>query len=118
MAYSQAHIHTKWSSGRFGVPPNLLFGPFEGKLSNDGEQIELRNAEGELIDRVDYQLGFPWPTVGDGVPDTQAGSGHSIQLVNPLLDNDLAGSGVRPLPHRRHTTRWSISTIRRLISDR
>ncbi|MHC4751174.1 MAG: lamin tail domain-containing protein, partial [Planctomycetota bacterium] len=92
VAQNRAHIFNKWSGGRFSIPPNLVFGPFEGKLSNNGERIELCNANGEEIDQVDYQLGFPWPTVGNAVPDTQPGSGHSIQLINPFLDNDLAGS--------------------------
>jgi hypothetical protein len=92
MAQNPAHIQTKWSSGRLSVAPQLLFGPFEGKLDNNGENIELCNADGEQIDRVDYQLGFPWPTVGDPVPENQPGTGYSIQLVNPLIDNDLAGS--------------------------
>jgi hypothetical protein len=92
VAQNPAHIQAKWSSGRTSVSPHLLFGPFEGKLSNDGENIELCNASGDQIDRVDYQLGFPWPTVGDPVPENQPGTGNSIQLVNPFLDNDLAGS--------------------------
>ncbi len=87
-----AHIQAKWSGARLAVPPHLLFGPFEGKLSNDGERIELCNPYGETIDQVDYQLGFPWPTTGDPVPDNQPGNGNSIQLVNPSCDNDLAGS--------------------------
>jgi hypothetical protein len=87
-----AHIQAKWSSGRFIVPPNLIFGPFEGKLGNDGDKIILYNAQDERIDRVDYQLGFPWPTIGDPVPENQPGTGYSIQLINPFLDNDLAGS--------------------------
>jgi len=70
----------------------LIYGPFEGKLSNNGENIELCNASGDEIDQVDYQLGFPWPTVGDAVPENQPGTGNSIQLVNPFIDNDLAGS--------------------------
>ena len=86
------HISTKWSSGRFIVPPSLVFGPFAGKLGNDGDRIMLYNAYGEEIDKVDYQLGFPWPTVGEAVPFNQPGTGHSIQLINPSLDNDLAGS--------------------------
>ena len=105
VAYRPAHIDSKWSGGRFGVPADLLFGPFDGgKLANDGERIELRNADGEVMDRVDYQLGFPWPTVGDAVPTNQPGSGHSIQLVNPLLDNDLAGSwrSASPTPAARN----------------
>ena len=92
VAQNPAHISAKWGGGRFIFPPNLIFGPFEGKLSNDGDKIVLYNAEGDLIDTVDYQLGFPWPTVGDSVPEGQPGTGHSIQLINPYLDNDLSGS--------------------------
>ena len=92
VAQNPSHIQAKWSGARLAVSPHLLFGPFEGKLSNNGENIELCNAYGETIDQVDYQLGFPWPTVGDSVPDNQPGNGNSIQLVNPSLDNDLAGS--------------------------
>jgi len=53
---------------------------------------------------VDYQLGFPWPTVGDAVPESEPGSGHSIQLINPFLDNDLAGSwrSASPTPAARN----------------
>ncbi len=107
VAQNPAHIHAKWSSGRFIVPLTLIFGPFEfdSKLDNDGEKVELCNAEGEVIDQVDYQLGFPWPTVGDGVPEDQPGSGHSIQLVNPLFDNDLGGSwrSAYPTPAAQNT---------------
>jgi len=63
VAQNPTHIQSKWSSGRASVSPNLLFGPFEGRLNNDGENIELFNADGDQIDRVDYKLGFPWPTV-------------------------------------------------------
>ena len=79
--------------GKYGTLPALVYWPFVGNLSNDGEKIELCNATGEKVDEVDYQLGFPWPTVGDSVPDPNIlGYGHSIQLVNPFFDNDLAGS--------------------------
>ncbi len=105
VAQNPAHIHAKWNSGRFVIPPALVFGPFENKLDNDGEKIELCNAEGEEIDQVDYQLGFPWPTVGDAVPEEQPGTGHSIQLVNPLFDNDLGGSwrSAYPTPAAQNT---------------
>jgi hypothetical protein len=44
-------------SNKYGV---TAYGPYTpGILSNDGEQIELRNAAGDRMDRVDYQLGFP-----------------------------------------------------------
>jgi hypothetical protein len=54
------------------------------KLSNEGETIELRDAANGLVDTVTYKLGFPWPTTGD--------FGSSLELINPGLDNDLAGS--------------------------
>ncbi len=60
-------------------------GPWEGKLNNSGETLTLRDAKGKKIDEVDYQEGFPWPTMA-------AGGGASLELVNPHLDNDLAGS--------------------------
>ena len=60
-------------------------GPFQGKLSNEGDAIVLLDGDGQRQDEVAYQLGFPWPTVGDA-------PGNSIELVQPGLDNDLAGS--------------------------
>jgi CotH kinase protein/Lamin Tail Domain len=68
---------------KFGFPP---FGQWKvgDKLSNDGETIELRDAANGLVDTVSYKLGFPWPTKGD--------FGSSIELINPELDNDLAGN--------------------------
>jgi hypothetical protein len=70
-----------------------------GKLSNEGETIELRDAANALVDTVTYKLGFPWPTSGD--------FGSSIELVNPALDNDLGGSwrssGISSTPHAGET---------------
>ncbi|HCO94135.1 MAG TPA: hypothetical protein DIU00_09320, partial [Phycisphaerales bacterium] len=62
---SPGDIHAKWDSGRSQLPENVVLGPYGGKLNNEGEQIVLCNADGAVIDQVDYQLGFPWPTVGD-----------------------------------------------------
>jgi hypothetical protein len=82
-------------SGKYGISPSIIYGPYIGKLSNEGENLELRNAEGDVIDQVDYQLGFPWPTVGDGEillnGEEDEGTGHSMQLIHPTLDNDLGG---------------------------
>lgn len=104
VAYDPTQILTKWGAARTGVPSDRIFGPFEGRLSNKGEAIELRNAEGNVIDRVEYKLGFPWPIVGDPTTEYQPGSGYSIQLVNPFIDNDLAGSwrSVTPTPAARN----------------
>ena len=60
-------------------------GPWTGGLNNDGEEIDLRNAAGVLMDQVDYGVGFPWPSGARG-------GGGSMELLNPALDNDLSGS--------------------------
>lgn len=70
---------------RFGA---TALGPWFGLLDNHGETITLRNAAAEVVDKVDYKIGFPWPIVGDA-------PGFSIELANSSADNDL-GSSWRP----------------------
>ncbi|MGJ8726689.1 MAG: lamin tail domain-containing protein [Roseibacillus sp.] len=70
-------------SAEFGYADAL--GPWEGKLSNQGESVVLRDGGGVKVDEVSYQLGFPWPTVGDE-------PSPSMELIHPLLDNDLGGN--------------------------
>ncbi|MDE0860205.1 MAG: lamin tail domain-containing protein [Akkermansiaceae bacterium] len=60
-------------------------GPWVGKLSNKGETVTLNDSSGNVIDKVTYQLGWPWPTVGEQ-------PSPSMELINPSLDNDLGGS--------------------------
>ena len=79
-------------SSKYGTRASLIYGPFSGSLSNDGEKIELRSSSGIEIDQVDYKMRFPWPTVGDEIPALSYGDGHSIQLVKSEIDNDLGGS--------------------------
>ncbi len=69
-------------SAKFGV---ASFGPWTGRLSGSGETIRLRNPAGQIVDEVDYRLGFPWPTVGEA-------PGYSIELIHPDLDNGLGGN--------------------------
>ncbi|MDA7882312.1 lamin tail domain-containing protein, partial [Akkermansiaceae bacterium] len=75
---------------KFGYSGAL--GPFANAttLKNSGEQITLRNPAGTTIDSVSYGLGFPWPTAGEAIGSPLASP--SIELINPLLDNDLGGS--------------------------
>ncbi|MFK7807845.1 MAG: CotH kinase family protein [Saprospiraceae bacterium] len=65
--------------GAFGKDPGG-FG-----LSGGGEQITIKNANGDLIDVVDYDDSNPWPTAADG-------DGPTLQLIAPSLDNALASS--------------------------
>jgi hypothetical protein len=76
-------LHMEWSGGTGSNPPQMF--TFTGGLSNEGEQITLRDANGVVHDQVDYQAEFPWPVAA-------AGDGPSMQLIHPGLDNDLGGS--------------------------
>ena len=58
-------------------------------MSNQGDNVTLRNAVGVKVDEVDYRVGFPWPVA----PNEELGV--SMELMNPSLDNDL-GSSWRP----------------------
>ena len=58
-----------------------LFGPFfDGRLSNRGEQLELRDALGNIVDSIHYQDRGRWPRAADG-------DGPSLELLNPEFDN-------------------------------
>jgi hypothetical protein len=67
----------------FGV--NNALGPYTGRLSNDGERLELEDENGSLVDEVDFGIGFPWPTASRG-------GGSSMELINENLDNNLGSS--------------------------
>ncbi len=90
VAQNPAFLATKYAG-------TVSFGPFAGGLSKYGEKITLKDVAGATQDEVEYQLGFPWPTVGDP-------PGFSIELINPEFDNDLGGSwrSRAPTPGRRN----------------
>ncbi len=92
VAQDPNQVKAKFGAGRIKLPDDLVFGPYTGALDGDGERVVLCDASGAVVDEVDYQLGFPWPTVGDAVPESTPGAGSSLQLMNPQCDNDLGGS--------------------------
>ncbi len=49
-------------------------------LNNSGEDIELTDAEGHVVDYVDYQDGDAWPSIADG-------DGPSLVIVDANADN-------------------------------
>ncbi|MCF7911265.1 MAG: lamin tail domain-containing protein [Candidatus Cloacimonetes bacterium] len=61
----------------------VAYGQFTGALGNSGEDILLATAAGVEIDFVDYLDGGDWPSAPDG-------SGPSLELISPELDNSLA----------------------------
>ncbi len=48
-------------------------------LSNDGDNVRLRDATNDVVSEVDYENHSPWPAEGNG-------EGSSIELINPGLD--------------------------------
>ncbi|UCG58191.1 MAG: lamin tail domain-containing protein [Phycisphaerales bacterium] len=56
-----------------------VYGPFSGRLNNDGERIELSNNAGQIIISFRYNDGRPWPASPDG-------TGHS--LIRAKLGGD------------------------------
>ncbi len=67
---------------RYGFAP---LGPWIGKLSNNGERIQLKNSAATIVDEAKYGAGFPWPT-------SARGGGQTMELIHPSLDNTLGGS--------------------------
>ena len=92
VAQDRDQLLAKFGGTRVALPGELVRGPYGGALDADGEQVVLCDASGAVVDEVDYQLGFPWPTVGDAVPANSPGAGPSLQLMDPLSDNNLGGS--------------------------
>ncbi len=59
------------------------FAEYEGNLSNGGERVVLADPYGFILDEVSYNDALPWPILADG-------SGSSLELKTPNLDNELA----------------------------
>lgn len=68
------------AQAEWGVTPIAEF--TSGGLSGGGELIQLIAADGvTVIDEVEYSDSVPWP----GAPD---GNGPSLELLNPVFDNN------------------------------
>jgi hypothetical protein len=67
---------------KYGVVP---FGQFTRNLSNKSQKIVLADADGNIIDSVEYFDAAPWPTTPDG-------GGTYLKLISTALDNNLASS--------------------------
>jgi hypothetical protein len=57
-----------------GLPPESVLGPFAGSLDDDGELLELSDAQGVIVDSVRFESEEPW--------DSRArGEGPSLQRL-------------------------------------
>ena len=69
-----------------GLFPDVpILGDFEGRLSNDGEELRLLDARGNPVDQVRYYDGGTWPAAADG-------GGSSLELRDPRADNDCGSA--------------------------
>lgn len=77
------------------IPAGQIAGAFTGDtaLSNNGEPLELRAADGLPIKSFTYNNKSPWPEAADG-------SGAGLVLINPALNPDHRN----PANWRRSTT--------------
>ncbi len=73
---------------RYGFAPD---GKYEGSLDDAGEQLELSDPFGNIIDVLTYDDRVPWPLGTDGL-------GQSIQLKNPSNDNSLPANWLAACP--------------------
>ncbi|MCS5539522.1 MAG: lamin tail domain-containing protein, partial [Roseibacillus sp.] len=79
-------LRAEFQTNPNGPPIDLrVAGPYAGGLSGEGETVDLVNESGERIDRVNFDIDFPWPIAADG-------GGSSMELINPALDNNLGSS--------------------------
>jgi hypothetical protein len=62
---------------------SVVAGAYAGNLSNGGEQLVVRAADGTLIKRFSYRDSAPWPVEADG-------RGSSLVLNNPAANPDHA----------------------------
>lgn len=71
-------------------PSNLIslglsgvLGPFEGRLSNQGERLELRDNAGRLMDVLRYGIDGDWPVAPDGAGPSLAKRGPNLATERP-----------------------------------
>jgi len=82
------------SAGLTGV-----MGPFQGRLSNSGELLELRNNNDRVMDTLDYGVDGPWPVAPDGSGATLAKrtpNAASDGAVNWITSEQVGGTPGAP----------------------
>ena len=82
---------------KYGNEINVV-GPWTGRLSNRTDQITVRNADRDRIDRVRYADEGDWSvrqrgeldrgTQGWTWSDAHDGGGYSLELINPSMPNE------------------------------
>ncbi len=90
--YAVVAQNTRDLSRKFALASNAkIWGNYRGRLKSGGECVELADTAGNIIDKVEYELGFPYPTVSES-------RGTSLQLMHPLLPNNEAAHWRSAMP--------------------
>jgi hypothetical protein len=66
----------------YGLQAGSVFGPFTGKLGNDDDTVQLKNASGSTVDSVAYSAKFPWAQTADALGAGQIGRGSIRFRIN------------------------------------
>ncbi len=82
---NETDFHSLFPIDAAGNPLENYIGNFTFKIDNEGDTITLYDAAANLIDSVTYDDIAPWPTQPDG-------TGPTLELKNPALDNFFPGS--------------------------
>lgn len=90
---------------KYGLNPTTVVGPYTGQLSNNGELLRLTDADGVIIDFVEYQHAEPWPAAADG-------QGPSLERLAP----GVRGDGLSNWHSSRATTDWVQLTWTQTVS--
>jgi len=90
---------------------------WSGALGNGGEPLELNNVNSNQVDFVAYDDSAPWPPEPDG-------DGPSLELINPLLENNngynwLASTNGLPggTPGTQNTVYAPVSPAKIIINE-
>ncbi|NIP97246.1 MAG: hypothetical protein GWO24_28970, partial [Akkermansiaceae bacterium] len=90
----------------------MVFGPYEGFLSNGGERVDLLSGADRLMDRVDYDDAGEWPVAADGSGVTlakRAGGLASGKSANWVASTQTGGTpGVVNFGERGALTRHEL----------
>lgn len=90
----------------YGLTSEQVLGPFDGRLSNNGELIRLRDAYGNVTDEVRYSDGGDWAQWGDVRSARWAdGRGASLELIDPRQDNNTGAAW--SASDDRHKAEWT-----------
>lgn len=80
VAKNAAALTAKWPE-----QSTRIIGNYSGSLSNNGERITLKDANGNPADETRYFTGGAWPETADG-------GGASLELRDPRVDNTIGSA--------------------------